>query len=271
LLDKNIFDTERKLPDAFTHLSIPANIFLIKDLTDKEKMVLAYVYSMEFSGIEPGKTTRKFFASNEHLCNIFGVSDKSMTRIVTNLVEGGFLIRNIGFVEPGSFIKKRILSALPYHDLLSKMVREVEEEQPKQAEQSEEPVQPKKTENKDKPEQPKETENIPYQEIVSYLNEKANKKYRYQTASNQKDIKARWKEGYSLEDFKTVIDNKVHEWSGTDFAKYLRPSTLFGSKHFDDYLNQGLVPKQQDGQKKYPEQQPVQGNNKFDFGFVNPQ
>ena len=269
MLDKNIFDTERKLPDAFTHLSIPANIFLIKDLTDKEKMVLAYVYSMEFSGIEPGKTTRKFFASNEHLCNIFGVSDKSMTRIVTNLVEGGFLIRNIGFVEPGSFIKKRILSALPYHDLLSKMVREVEEEQPKQAEQSEEPVQPKKTENKDKPEQPKETENIPYKEIVEYFNEKVGTKCRHTTKATQKLIKGRWNEGYVLEDFKTVIDKKVIDWLGTDMQKYLVFETIFAPRHFDKYLNQ--IVSKKESQKKYPEQQPVQGNNKFDFGFVNPQ
>jgi hypothetical protein len=33
-----------------------------------------------------------------------------------------------------------------------------------------------------------------------------------------------------------VIDYKVKEWSGTKWDKYLRPSTLFSVKHFDEYL-----------------------------------
>ena len=51
------------------------------------------------------------------------------------------------------------------------------------------------------------------------------------------DIKARISEGATLEDFKTVIDKKYDEWMGTEFAKFLRPETLFGSK-FHQYLNQ---------------------------------
>ena len=50
-------------------------------------------------------------------------------------------------------------------------------------------------------------------------------------------IKARFKEGYKLDDFKTVIDNKAFEWQHTDMWKYMTPSTLFRASHFDDYLN----------------------------------
>lgn len=87
---------------------------------------------------------------------------------------------------------------------------------------------------------PKEPDNIPYKEIIDYLNSKTGKKYRDNVQKNRSLIKARWSEGYRLEDFKQVIDNMVKDWSGTKYAKYLRPETLFGTK-FDGYLNQGNV------------------------------
>ena len=84
-------------------------------------------------------------------------------------------------------------------------------------------------------------EKIPYSEIIEYLNEKANKKFK--VIQKHKDfIKARWNEGQRLEDFKQVIDNMVANWTGQFFngkpaENYLQPSTLFGNK-FDQYLNQ---------------------------------
>lgn len=77
----------------------------------------------------------------------------------------------------------------------------------------------------------------PYEDIVDYLNQKAGTHYRYSSADTRKHIKARFNDGYSLDDFKTVIDKKVSEWKGTDMEKYIRPATLFGSK-FESYLNQ---------------------------------
>lgn len=82
--------------------------------------------------------------------------------------------------------------------------------------------------------------NIPYKEIIDYLNSKTGKNYRDNVQKNRSLIKARWSEGYRLDDFKQVIDNMVKDWSGTKYAKYLRPETLFGTK-FDGYLNQGNI------------------------------
>lgn len=48
-------------------------------------------------------------------------------------------------------------------------------------------------------------------------------------------IKARLADGFTYEDFKTVIESKHSEWIGTDWAKFLRPETLFGNK-FEGYL-----------------------------------
>lgn len=88
----------------------------------------------------------------------------------------------------------------------------------------------------------KEREYIPYAEIVKYLNEKANKKFRHTTNKTKDQIKARWNEGHRLDDFKKVIDVCCQKWKGQIFSngqegdQYLQPSTLFNGK-FDERLN----------------------------------
>ncbi len=76
-------------------------------------------------------------------------------------------------------------------------------------------------------------------EVISYLNLKAKKNFKVDTASHQKFIKARLKEGYALEDFKKVVDIMVAKWKGTEYEQYLQPQTLFGNK-MDNYLNQPM-------------------------------
>lgn len=79
---------------------------------------------------------------------------------------------------------------------------------------------------------------IPYQEIISYLNDQAEKNFKFSTDSTKKTIKARWNEGFCFEDFKKVIDIKCSKWkSDPKMMDYLRPQTLFGTK-FESYLNE---------------------------------
>lgn len=73
--------------------------------------------------------------------------------------------------------------------------------------------------------------------IIEYLNMSLKTRYRYTTKSIQSHIRARLKEGFTVDDFKSVIDKKKRGWMGTDFQKYLRPDTLFGTK-FQCYLNE---------------------------------
>lgn len=82
----------------------------------------------------------------------------------------------------------------------------------------------------------KDNNNI-YSLVIDYLNRKASTNYRATTKNTQSFINARVKEGYTVEDFKKVIDSKSKDWLNTDFEKYLRPSTLFGTK-FENYLNE---------------------------------
>lgn len=73
--------------------------------------------------------------------------------------------------------------------------------------------------------------------IIGYLNKVAGTSFRSSTEATKKHINARLTEKFTVDNFKTVIDKKVKEWKDTDFAKYIRPETLFGNK-FESYLNQ---------------------------------
>lgn len=77
------------------------------------------------------------------------------------------------------------------------------------------------------------------EEVVGYLNLKAKKQFKH-TAENTVGIIAdRCVEGYSLNDFKRVIDNKVATWlTDRKMNRFLRPETLFAKTHFESYLNE---------------------------------
>lgn len=81
-------------------------------------------------------------------------------------------------------------------------------------------------------------DNIPYREIIDFLNLKVGSNYRSTTKKTKDLIKARFNEGFTIDDFKVVIDKKAMEWINDNKMKvYLRPETLFGTK-FESYLNQ---------------------------------
>lgn len=71
---------------------------------------------------------------------------------------------------------------------------------------------------------------------IAYLNQVTDKNFQF-VEKNIKLVKSRLSEGYTLDDFKKVVDLKFDEWKATDMSKYIRPETLFGNK-FDGYLNQ---------------------------------
>lgn len=79
---------------------------------------------------------------------------------------------------------------------------------------------------------------IPIVEILDYLNHKSHSHYKPTTKKTKSVIKARMIEGFTLDDFKKVIDLKTAEWlNDPHWSRFLRPETLFGPK-FESYLNQ---------------------------------
>jgi uncharacterized phage protein (TIGR02220 family) len=73
--------------------------------------------------------------------------------------------------------------------------------------------------------------------VIEYFNA-ANNKNLKQVDSNYKEIKARLKEGFTIDEMKLLIDYAAKVWSKDSFWSRLnRPSTLFNGK-FNQYLDQ---------------------------------
>ena len=85
--------------------------------------------------------------------------------------------------------------------------------------------------------------------VIDYLNQKIGTQYKSTTRKTKELIQARLSEGFTEQDFFTVIDKKYREWKGTEWEKFVRPETLFSNK-FEGYLNQ----------KNNKQDKPVSGN-----------
>lgn len=90
-------------------------------------------------------------------------------------------------------------------------------------------------------------------EIIEYLNLKTGSRFKATTKPYVQAIRSRLKEGYTVDDFKTVIDKKCREWKGTKLEKYLTPKTLFATSHFDTYLNSNETAAMTDTERKVAE------------------
>ena len=97
-------------------------------------------------------------------------------------------------------------------------------------------------ENKDKKSSNKKDKyNLNYTEFIEWFNEETGRKFESDKSGTikgfKKNIEARFKEGYTKQDLYLVTKDKAKEWKDDKKQKqYLRPSTLFGSEHFDEYL-----------------------------------
>lgn len=96
-------------------------------------------------------------------------------------------------------------------------------------------------------EKPQEDTEI-YKRIIEYMNLVCGTNYRHTTKATKEYIHARLTDGYTEDDFKTVIDKKFAEWKGTEWEKYLRPQTLFTPSNFESYLNQKVVKAKKQGE-----------------------
>ena len=93
-------------------------------------------------------------------------------------------------------------------------------------------------------------------QIIDYLNQKTQSNFKTNTEATKKSIIARLKEGYTVEDFKRVIDAKVKDWAdNAEMREYLRPQTLFRPSNFESYLNEANRPqvKSKNAFKNFPQ------------------
>ena len=176
-----------------------------------------------------------FITSEIKLMNRWGWS-KTKLRNFLKLLESEKMITKV--VDR----KKTTISIVNYKVYQGSEDQEKTTEKP-QEDQEKTIEKPQEDTNKNDNNEKNDKNNIMVAEIISYLNEKTGKNFKSGVAKNRDLIKARLKVGYSVEDFKKVIDIKVAEWLNDEaMSKFLRPETLFSNK-FEGYLNQ--KPKQE--------------------------
>lgn len=221
---------------GFKGVWIPKEIWLSEDLKSMELLVLTEIQSLDN---EKGCT-----ASNSYLADFFGVTPQRISQIISILKDKGYI--KITYQKEGKWCKGRCIKVsnkfyTGYKENLQGYQINLQGYK--------ENFKANNTNNNTSINTDKDilsSCSIPYQEIVEYLNKRTGKKFKYKSKATQRLIKARWNEGFELDDFKKVVDNKCLDWLKDEkMSEYLRPATLFGTK-FESYLNQKTKqPKQQ--------------------------
>lgn len=76
------------------------------------------------------------------------------------------------------------------------------------------------------------------QVVIDYLNERTGRvgRSKYACKGKTRELIRSRLASHSTRELRLVVWYKSREWKGTEFEKYLRPSTLFMRSKFDDYL-----------------------------------
>ena len=232
------------LSDGFGILS--RKVMRDKNLTVEAKAIYGYLVS--FAG---NKNT--CYPSRDLMCSELGMSVNRFNKHVNSLKDSGYI--NVKRSSSGNLKSKNIYEIIMDHrdieeirkyrriqnrDIENEYLenRDIENEYTNSNSINSNSINSKRDNtSEDKSSKNKKEKEVPYKEIIDYLNLKANKKYKY-TKTTISKINARCNEGFTLEDFKQVIDIKCNQWINDSKMKvYLRPETLFGTK-FESYLNE---------------------------------
>ena len=211
-------------------------------LSSYESQVLWAIFRKTY-----GWHKKEDWITNTQISDMTGIAESHISRTIKRLIQRKIIIRvnkKLAFQKDydqwEKLPKQVTFKKLPIQDKkLPKQVNEVTQIGKKKL--------PKQVYTKEKKETTtKETiqkRNSLRFEIIKYLNKITGAKYKTDTPVTIKHIDARLKEGFTLKDFKYVIEVKWDEWKGK-FTKegkncedWMRPITLFGTK-FESYLNQ---------------------------------
>lgn len=229
----------------FKGVWIPKEIWLSTDLKVMEKLILVEIDSLDN---EDG-----CFASNEHFSKFFSLSKNRCSEIIKSLEKKGYIKIDYIYQEGSKAISRRVIRCVRNIDggirNIDNPIRKTEEGYSENREDNNTSFSNtfSNTSNKKDIVEQSSTAPLPYEEIVQYLNQKTNKNFKHTSKVTQRHIRARLAEGFTVSDFKQVIDNKCNDWLRDQKMKeYLRPETLFGTK-FESYLNSKTTTTKQTG------------------------
>ncbi|KWZ77961.1 conserved phage C-terminal domain-containing protein [Anaerococcus tetradius] len=233
---------EQEIPTYYTVLS--ASIRYDKRLKASEKILFSEI---AFLSQKKGYC----YASNRYLAKLYGVSKDTISKRIQNLKKCEYIDPKTIYKDDGKTVEERKIfikdlvvppidenvytlstkTSIPYRqNSLDPIDENVEENNTRYINTSI---------NKNNIYSRAEEKSDSFiSEVVDYLNKKSDKNFKSNTNKTISLINARRKEGYTLGDFKKVIDTKTKQWQNDSrMNEYLRPETLFGNK-FESYLQQ---------------------------------
>lgn len=203
------------------YMNIPAFVWDDKDLLRKPKAILLYGHISTLAN-KKGYC----WATNEYFAKRLKVDKRTVIDYLNLLVGKKYIKRKVFRKENSKEVERRMLSIFTT---------------PSDVDFTENNTRNNNTSINNKKNILSSSHSTAAHEIIDYLNSKIGTHYRATTRKTQSLIKARMNEGFTVDDFKKVIDNKSTEWGkDSKMSKYLRPETLFGTK-FESYLNQAAV------------------------------
>jgi uncharacterized phage protein (TIGR02220 family) len=257
-------------------LYIPVAIARDPELQQKPKTILLMGELVSMLNV-----TGQFYMSNKELAKRLGCQTRSIQNYLTYLEQRHYIQRTLVFAdESHKQVKGRLVSAGPALKAAFKHGWDDENEDPSRIWMHEghasectrvvHAIAPKENSLRDhsnrkdilsgkpdytsKPPKKKSNDNFSEQvvnttnKVIDHLNHKAGTKYRPTSKATRRLVRARLNEGWKLDDFYKVINNKTADWKNDrQMAKYLRPETLFGTK-FESYLNESAA----SGDDDYP-------------------
>ena len=198
--------------------------WMITDLKLKGNELIVYACIYGFSQAE----NQTFNASLQYLADWTNSTKQGVVKCLKSLVEKGFVVKKDKVINGVKFCE---YYATKFNGVCNKVVQGMQQSLTGGIQQS----LPNNIDINNISNNLLNNKEI-YTAVLDYLNAKAGTHYKATSKATQQHINARLAEGFKVDDFKRVIDNKCAEWIGTAFEQYLRPSTLFGNK-FEQYLN----------------------------------
>lgn len=191
------------------------------------------------------------YASNKYLSELYGVSVVTISNWINRLINLGYIKYENEYLEGTKYISKRKLYPIVGYDILKKSLIYIKENFKGDIKENfkgdikeifkDNNTSINETSINTCNSRAAEKNNNFVHEVIDYLNQKANKNFKASTKKTRSLINARKNEGFTLDDFKKVIDNKTTEWlKNPKMNQYLRPETLFGTK-FESYLQAKIV------------------------------
>ena len=224
---------------------IPDYVMFDKELLDIPKSILLYG---EISALCNNKGY--CWASNAYFAEKLKTTERTIIRYINKLVDKKYLAKKVIYKDGSKEVEKRILSIdFRPSDIYDTTGGDTGVMTPSDTHVMDNNININNINNNSDDVKKNNKYNFDYKKFFEFFKETTGKKYTA-TNNNKKLINARLNEGATKQDFYLITKHKAIQWKDNDMNKWLKPSTLFIPKHFEDYLNEAEAYFSAEPQKK---------------------